>query len=84
MEIYKDLFMLNFYLCGVNDNDLLLCKGLTNRRFIRNRKNMYAIDLPVEPKALDIIKNIRERLFIISLWLKELIIVHLNIFRIIT
>jgi len=45
---------------------------------------MYAIDLPVEPKALDIIKNIRERLFIISLWLKELIIVHLNIFRIIT
>lgn len=58
LEIYRDLFMLDFYLCGVNAADLLLCKGLTNGRFVGNRKKTGApIDLPVEPEALNIIKR---------------------------
>jgi hypothetical protein len=56
LEIYRDLFMLDFYLCGVNAIDLLLCKKLTNGRFVgRRAKTGAMIDLPVEKEAMDII-----------------------------
>ena len=57
-EIYRDLFMLSFYLGGVNAGDLLLCKGLTNGRFVAKRqKTGELIDVPVCDEALRIIKK---------------------------
>lgn len=67
LEIYRDLFMLDFYLCGVNAADLLLCKSLTNGRFVGNRKKTGApIDLPVEPEALNIIKKYKGKDWLLS------------------
>ena len=37
-EVYRDLFMLSFYLAGVNVGDLLLCKGLTKGRLVYKRQ----------------------------------------------
>ena len=57
-EIYRDLFMLSFYLGGVNAGDLLLCKGLTNGRFVAKRqKTGELIDVPVCDEAMQIIEK---------------------------
>ena len=55
-EIYRDLFMLSFYLCGVNAVDLLECKKLKNGRFVYHRRKTGKLyDLPVVPEARAII-----------------------------
>ena len=57
-EIYRDLFMLSFYLGGVNAGDLLLCKDLTNGRFVAKRqKTGELIDVPVCDEAMRIIEK---------------------------
>ena len=55
-EVYRDLFMLSFYLAGVNVGDLLLCRGLTNGRFIYKRqKTGKMIDIAVCSQAKEIL-----------------------------
>lgn len=67
LEIYRDLFMLDFYLCGINAVDLLLCKRLTNGRFVGKRaKTGASIDLPVEAEAMDIIKRYKGKDWLLS------------------
>lgn len=67
LEIYRDLFMLDFYLCGVNSVDLLMCKNLTNGRFVGKRKKTGAmIDLPVEPEAMAIIQKYKGKDWLLS------------------
>lgn len=55
---YVDLFMLDFYLIGINMVDLLHCKSLVNGRLEYQRaktKKLYSIK--VEPEALAIINK---------------------------
>lgn len=67
LEIYRDLFMLDFYLCGINAIDLLTCKGLTNGRFVGKRaKTGVMIDLPVEKEAMDIINKYKGEKYLLS------------------
>lgn len=57
-DLYTDLFMLMFYLAGINIGDLLLCKGLTNGRLVyARRKTGKTIDVPVYPEAMEIIEK---------------------------
>ena len=66
-EIYRDLFMLSFYLGGVNAGDLLLCKGLKNGRFVEKRqKTGELIDVPVCAEALQIIQKYRGKNYLLS------------------
>lgn len=59
-RIYRDLFMLSFYLCGMNPVDLLTCKSLTNGRMVyRRRKTDKMYNLPVVPEAMAIIEKYR-------------------------
>lgn len=60
LEMYRDLFMLSFYLCGINAGDLLKCKGLTNGRMVYHRQKTGRLyDLPVYPEAQAIIDRWR-------------------------
>ena len=66
-EIYRDLFMLSFYLGGVNAGDLLLCKGLKNGRFVEKRqKTGELIDVPVCAEALQIIEKYKGKNYLLS------------------
>ena len=65
-EIYRDLFMLSFYLGGVNAGDLLLCKGLKNGRFTEKRqKTGELIDVPVCDEALQIIEKYKGKNYLV-------------------
>lgn len=65
-EIYRDLFMLSFYLGGVNAGDLLLCKGLTNGRFVAKRqKTGELIDVPVCDEAMRIIEKYKGKNYLL-------------------
>lgn len=53
--MYRDLFMLSFYLCGMNAGDMLLLPSLTDGRVMYHRKKTGRLyDLPVcgEAKAI--------------------------------
>ena len=66
-RVYRDLFMLSFYLAGVNVGDLLLCKGLTNGRFIyKRRKTGKMIDICVCDQAKAIIKKYKGRDYLLN------------------
>ena len=66
-EIYRDLFMLSFYLGGVNAGDLLLCRGLKNGRFVEKRqKTGELIDVPVCEEALQIIQKYKGKNYLLS------------------
>lgn len=66
-EIHRDLFMLSFYLAGVNIGDLLLCKGLTHGRFVcRRQKTGQPVDLPVCPEAMAIINKYRGKNYLLN------------------
>ena len=55
---YRDIFMLSFYLAGVNIGDLLQCRKLENGRFVyRRAKTGKIISLPVHPEAMAIINK---------------------------
>lgn len=56
-EIYRDLFMLSFYLCGINPKDLLNLtnENVKNGRIVYTRHKthkLYNIPLPNEAKAI--------------------------------
>ena len=58
--------MLSFYLGGVNAGDLLLCKGLTNGRFVEKRqKTGELIDVPVCPEAMQIIEKYKGKNYLL-------------------
>lgn len=62
MEKYRDLFMLGFYLIGINISDLLeLPSGCIKNGRIQYRRNKTArlYDIKVEPEAMAIIKKYR-------------------------
>lgn len=57
-EIYRDMFMLSFYLCGMNAVDLLNVKKLTNGRMVYHRqKTGHLFNLPVPDEAMAIIEK---------------------------
>lgn len=57
-EIYRDMFMLSFYLCGINAVDLLECRKLTRGRFVYHRRKTGKLyDLPVYGEAMAIINK---------------------------
>ena len=57
-NIYTDIFMLMFYLAGINIGDLLLCRKLTNGRMVyTRRKTGKTISIPVYPEAMEIIEK---------------------------
>lgn len=59
--------MLDFYLCEINAIDLLLCKKLTNGRFVGNcAKTGASIDLPVEFEAMEIINKYKGKDWLLS------------------
>lgn len=56
--IHRDLFMLSFYLCGMNAGDLLLCPSITNGRMqYKRRKTGKVMDIPIVPEAMEIIQR---------------------------
>lgn len=61
-QLYRDLFLLSFYLCGINLNDLLLLKKTELRggyiQTNRNKTNVPML-LKVEPEAQAIIDRYR-------------------------
>lgn len=62
MEKYRDLFMLGFYLIGINISDLLeLPSGCIKNGRIQYRRNKTGrlYDIKVEPEAMAIIKKYR-------------------------
>lgn len=59
-ERYRDLFMLSFYLIGINISDLLQLKEMNNGRIVyRRNKTGRIYDIKVEPEALNIIRKYR-------------------------
>lgn len=64
---YRDIFMLSFYLGGINIGDLLTCKGLENGRVIYQRKKTSRpISIPVHPAAQAIIDKYKGKDFLIN------------------
>lgn len=64
MEVYRDLFMLSFYLCGMNPIDMLhLRHGDVRGGRVRYRraKTGHVFDLPVPEEAAAIIERYRGR-----------------------
>ena len=58
--VYRDFFMLTFYLCGINPADLLTLKdeNLQNGRIrYRRKKTGKPYDIPVPPEAMEIIRR---------------------------
>lgn len=68
-EIYRDFFMLSFYLCGINTVDLLSLKksDYRNGRIrYRRRKTGRLYDIPVPDEADEIIKKYRGKDWLLS------------------
>lgn len=67
LEIYRDLFMLSFYLCGINAGDMLMCKKLVDGRFVyRRQKTNKLYDMPVMPEAKAIIDKYKGKNWLLS------------------
>lgn len=67
-RIYRDFFMLTFYLCGINPVDLLNLKpgDMKNGRIsYRRAKTGRMYDIPVPPEALEIIDRYRGKRFLL-------------------
>lgn len=70
MEKYRDLFMLGFYLIGINISDLLeLPSGCIKNGRIQYRRNKTArlYDIKVEPEAIEIINKYRGTKHLLSI-----------------
>lgn len=69
-EVYRDMFVLMFYLCGVNAVDLLNAKpdALVNGRFeyIRAKTGKF-YSIKVEPEAMAIIDKYRGRDYLLNI-----------------
>lgn len=63
-RIYRDLFMLSFYLCGINPADLLRLKAsdmINGRIRYKRAKTGHLFDIPVPKPAEEIISRWRGR-----------------------
>ena len=68
-EIYRDLFMLSFYLCGINTVDLLHLRhsDVQNGRLVyRRRKTSHLFSLPVYPEAAALIERHKGKNWLLS------------------
>ena len=66
-EVYRDIFMLSFYLAGINVGDLLLCKDLKNGRLVYKRKKTgKLVNLVVCPQAMEIINKYRGKDYLLN------------------
>lgn len=66
-EIYRDLFMLSFYLCGMNAGDLLLAKKMTNGRMVyRRQKTGHLFNIPVFPEAMRIFEKYKGNAYLLK------------------
>lgn len=68
-EIYRDFFMLSFYLCGINPVDLLHLKAdniVNDRLKYKRRKTGHLFDLPIPKEAQDIISKYRGKDWLLS------------------
>lgn len=68
-EIYRDFFMLSFYLCGINPVDLLHLKpeNIANGRLTyKRRKTGHLFNLPVPQEAQEIINKYRGKDWLLS------------------
>lgn len=66
-EEYRDMFMLIFYLIGINISDLLELRRLTDGRCVYHRnKTGRLYDIAVQPEALAIIRKYRGKDFLLS------------------
>lgn len=66
-EEYRDMFILSFFMCGINAADLLSCKKLTNGRLVYNRmKTGKAYSIPVIKEAQEIIKRYKGEKFLLK------------------
>ena len=66
-EEYRDMFILSFFMCGINAADLLSCKKLTNGRLVYNRmKTGKAYSIPVIKEAHEIIKRYKGEKFLLK------------------
>ena len=68
-EIYRDFFMLSFYLCGINPVDLLHLKSeniINGRLTYKRRKTGHLFDLPVPQEAQDIMNKYRGKAWLLS------------------
>lgn len=67
--MYRDLFMLSFYLCGINTADLLTLKdeNLQNGRIrYRRKKTGKLYNIPVPPEAMEIIRRYKGKNWLLS------------------
>lgn len=68
-RIYRDFFMLSFYLCGINPVDLLSLtkKNLVNGRLqYKRRKTGKIYDIPVPPEAVEIMERYKGKNYLLS------------------
>lgn len=68
-EIYRDLFMLSFYLCGINIGDMLLLTkdNVRNGRIVYKRqKTGHLYDLPIADEAKRIIECYKGERYLLS------------------
>lgn len=66
---YRDLFMLSFYLIGINIGDLLLLKpsDVNNGRISYHRQKTNKLyDIKMEPEALDIINKYKGKNYLLN------------------
>ena len=67
-ELYKDVFMLIFYLAGINMIDLLHLKEINNGRIeFKRAKTGRLYSIKVEPEALAIINKYRGQNFLLNI-----------------
>ena len=68
MERYRDIFMLTFYLIGINTIDLLNLKEIRNGRIeYRRAKTGRLYSIKVEPEALEIIEKYRGKNYLLNM-----------------
>ena len=69
-EVYRDMFMLMFYLCGINAGDLFLLteKNVNNGRieYYRQKTRKY-YSIKIEPEALDIINKYKGEKYLLRM-----------------
>ena len=64
---YRDLWLLQFYLIGINISDLLEMKSLTDGRCVYRRKKTGRLyDIAVVPEAAEIIERYRGKKWLLS------------------
>jgi len=69
-EEYRDIWMLQLYLIGINISDLLELKSLTDGRCVYRRKKTGRLyDIAVEPEAMAIIEKYKGKNSCLAQWI---------------